>query len=55
MRDVAIIGVGLTRFGERWEHGMRELMAEAGVKAITDANISAYSPGNVIPWLSSHS
>ncbi len=41
MRDVAIIGVGLTRFGERWEHGMRELMAEAGVKAITDANISS--------------
>ena len=29
MRDVAIIGVGLTRFGERWEHGMRDLMAEA--------------------------
>ena len=41
MRDVAIIGIGLTKFGERWEHGMRELMAEAGVKAITDANIGS--------------
>ncbi len=41
MRDVAIIGVGLTKFGERWEYGMRELMAEAGVKAITDANLGS--------------
>ncbi|MEM0201364.1 MAG: thiolase domain-containing protein [Candidatus Micrarchaeaceae archaeon] len=41
MRDVAIIGIGLTKFGERWEYGMRELMAEAGIKAITDANIGS--------------
>lgn len=41
MRDVAIIGAGLTRFGERWEYGLRELMAEAGVQAITDANIAS--------------
>ncbi len=41
MREVAIIGVGLTRFGERWEHGMRELIAEAGVRALSDANIGS--------------
>jgi acetyl-CoA C-acetyltransferase len=41
MRDVAIVGIGLTRFGERWEHGLRELMAEAGVKALTDARIES--------------
>lgn len=41
MREVAIIGVGLTRFGERWEHGLRDLMAEAGLNAINDANISS--------------
>ena len=41
MRGVAIIGVGLTRFGERWEHGLKELMAEAGINAIKDANISS--------------
>jgi acetyl-CoA C-acetyltransferase len=41
MREVAIIGVGLTRFGERWEHGMRELMAEAGIRALEDAGITS--------------
>ena len=41
MRDVAIIGVGLTRFGERWEHGLRDLMAEAGLNALNDAGISS--------------
>lgn len=43
MREVAIIGAGLTKFGERWELGLRELMAEAGVNALTDANISSDS------------
>ncbi|MEW6749001.1 MAG: thiolase domain-containing protein [Candidatus Micrarchaeota archaeon] len=40
MRKVAIIGAGMTSFGERWESGFRELVVEAGVKAITDAGIS---------------
>ncbi len=41
MRDVAIIGVGLTKFGERWEVGLRGLMAEAGLAALQDAKISS--------------
>ena len=41
MREVAIVGVGMTRFGERWEHGLRDLMAEAGLNALSDANISS--------------
>ncbi len=41
MRDVAIIGVGLTKFGERWNLGMRQLMEEAGLAALEDANISS--------------
>src|SRR5271157_389979 len=41
MRDVAIIGVGLTKFGERWNKGMRDLMEEAGLAALEDANISS--------------
>jgi acetyl-CoA C-acetyltransferase len=39
MRDVAVIGVGLTKFGEMWEQSFRELIAEAGAKAILDAKI----------------
>ncbi len=36
---VSIIGVGMTQFGECWDKGLRELMAEAGVKAIIDAGV----------------
>lgn len=38
-KEVAIIGVGLTKFGEIWDKSFRSLMVEAGVKAIEDANI----------------
>jgi acetyl-CoA C-acetyltransferase len=39
-RDVAIIGVGYTKFGELWDKGLRDLVVEAGVKAVEDAGIS---------------
>ncbi len=40
MRKVAIIGAGMTTFGEHWEHGFRDLVVEAGLRAVTDAGIS---------------
>ena len=40
MRSVSIIGVGLTNFGEQWEKNFKELIAEAGVKAIEDSGVS---------------
>jgi acetyl-CoA C-acetyltransferase len=36
---VAIIGMGCTRFGERWDMGSEELMVEAFEEAIQDAGI----------------
>jgi acetyl-CoA C-acetyltransferase len=40
IRDkVAIIGMGCTRFGERWDAGSEELMVEAAMEAIEDAGI----------------
>ena len=39
MRSVSIIGIGLTKFGEHWEIGFRELMVEAAAKAVADAGI----------------
>jgi acetyl-CoA C-acetyltransferase len=39
MREVAVIGVGLTKFGELWDKSFRRLTAEAGSKAIFDAGI----------------
>ena len=39
MRDVAIIGVGITKFGELWDRSFRNLIAEAGSKAILDSGI----------------
>ncbi len=39
MRDVAIIGVGCTEFGELWDKSFRDIFVEAGVAAIEDANL----------------
>ena len=40
IRDrVAIVGMGCTRFGERWDAGPEDLMVEAFVEALTDAGI----------------
>jgi acetyl-CoA C-acetyltransferase len=40
IRDkVAIIGMGCSRFGERWESGSEELMIEAFSEALADAGI----------------
>jgi acetyl-CoA C-acetyltransferase len=40
IRDkVAIIGMGCTRFGERWEVGAEELMVEAFTESLSDAGI----------------
>ena len=39
MRDVAIIGASQTKFGELWDISFRDLVAEAGLKAIEDAGI----------------
>ena len=40
IRDkVAILGMGCTRFGERWESGAEDLMVEALVECLEDAGI----------------
>ena len=38
-RKVAIVGSGLTKFGEHWDKSFRDMIAEAGVKAVADAGI----------------
>ncbi|MDD4254194.1 MAG: thiolase domain-containing protein [Methanofollis sp.] len=40
MRDVAVIGIGCTKFGEWWDRSFRNLIVEAGVQAIEDANLA---------------
>ena len=39
MRRVAVIGVGYTKIGEHWDKSLRELFAEAALKALDDANV----------------
>ena len=41
MRDVSIIGVGITKFGELWDKSLRELGLETGLAAINDAGITS--------------
>jgi acetyl-CoA C-acetyltransferase len=40
MREVAVIGIGDTRFGELWEHSLRDIGMQAGITAVNDANIA---------------
>lgn len=40
MERVAIVGIGQTKFGEHWKLSLRDLMAEAGGKAVGDAGIA---------------
>ena len=46
---VAVIGMGCTRFGERWDVGAEELMVEAFQECITDAGIESKDIGAA--WL----
>jgi len=39
MKDVAVIGTGITKFGELWDKSLRSLGMEAGLNAIKDAGI----------------
>ena len=40
MRDVAIIGTGITKFGELWNKSFRAIGIEAGMKAMEDAGLA---------------
>ncbi|MFP4527993.1 MAG: thiolase domain-containing protein [Candidatus Kapaibacterium sp.] len=39
MREVAIIGIGMTRFGELWDQSIRDMFAEAALKAMENAGV----------------
>lgn len=39
MCEVAIIGVGMTKFGELWTKSIRDIFVEAALKAINDAGV----------------
>ena len=41
MRDVAVLGIGMTKFGELWDRSFREIGIEAGLKALVDAKLSS--------------
>lgn len=39
MRDVAVIGVGITKFGELWKSSLRDIFVEAALNAIDDSGV----------------
>ncbi len=41
MRDVAVIGIGMTSFGELWRTPLRSLWAEAALNALDDAGVES--------------
>lgn len=38
-RDVAVIGVGMTKFGELWNKSLRDIFVEAALKAIENSGV----------------
>lgn len=47
MRDVAIVGIGITKFGELWDTSFRELIVDAGVRALEDAETDGSEIGGM--------
>ncbi len=45
MREVAVLGVGQTKFGELWDRSFREIGIEAGLQALVDAKLSSAQLG----------
>lgn len=43
MTRVAVVGTGLTKFGEHWEKSLRQLSTEAGALALKDAGLDGSS------------
>ena len=39
MREVAVIGIGMNRWGELWEKSHRQIWTEAALEAIKDAGV----------------
>src|SRR5512143_1401540 len=39
MREVAVIGIGMNRWGELWEKSHRQICTEAAIEAVADAGI----------------
>ena len=54
MRKVGIIGIGCTKVGEHWSTSLRDLFAEAALKALDDAGIEKIESLYVGNMLSAH-
>ena len=39
MRDVAVVGVGMTKFGEIWDKSLRDIYVEAALDAIDSSGV----------------
>lgn len=54
MREVAVIGCGMTKFGELWALSLRDIFVEAALKAVEDAgvdHIDSIYVGSMTPGL----
>jgi acetyl-CoA C-acetyltransferase len=45
VREVAVLGAGMTKFGELWDRSFREIGIEAGLQALVDAKLSSADLG----------
>jgi acetyl-CoA C-acetyltransferase len=45
MREVAVLGIGQTKFGELWDQSFREIGIEAGLQSLVDAKLGSADLG----------
>jgi acetyl-CoA C-acetyltransferase len=54
MREVAVVGIGMNKWGELWENSLRDIFVEAALKAMDDAgvdHIDSLYVGSMTPGL----
>ena len=38
---IGVLGIGITKFGERWDQGLRDLLLDAQLRALNDSKIDS--------------
>ena len=47
MKEIAVIGIGITKFGELWEKSLRDIAVESAINCLEDAGIDRIDSINI--------
>ena len=52
MRQVAIVGAAMTKFGELWDRSLRDIGLESGMLALMDGGVYIFTQRDLAPVVS---